>query len=138
MNLFTYGSLMFAPVWERVARNTYPNALASVRGFVRHQVLNEDYPGVIAQAQSASSSHEDALLQGRVYRGVSMEDRHRLDKFEGPDYHCVETQTTDGESVVLYIFVHPQRLSAKAWDPQWFEDVGIHRFLQKYPGFLDQ
>ena len=49
-HVFTYGSLMYAPVWERVVVGRYQAAQASAAGFRRHAVRGETYPGVVSAA----------------------------------------------------------------------------------------
>lgn len=128
-HLFTYGSLMFAPVWERVVRGRYASSVETVKGFVRRGVTGEEYPAVIR------SEAPDAVLSGRVYRNIQLADLQRLDAFEGDDYQRISTRTCNSEPVELYLYLQPQRMTAQDWDPEWFRKTGMEAFLSRYRGF---
>jgi len=44
MNLFTYGSLMFAEVWSQLVRGDYVKRPARLHGFTRRRVHGDVYP----------------------------------------------------------------------------------------------
>ena len=73
-HLFTYGSLMFEDVWNRLVKGNYLSQKATLRGYARRSVKGDEYP-VIFQA--------DELVEGVVYYDISEEDRIILDIFEG-------------------------------------------------------
>lgn len=123
---------MFEPVWQRVAKGRYPSSLETIEGFVRRGVRGEEYPAVIR------SNDPRAVLEGRVYRDVQDEDLRRLDAFEGEDYRRISTVTQTGETVALYLYCHPQRMTDEPWDPDWFRSTGMAAFLQRYPGFVSE
>jgi gamma-glutamylcyclotransferase (GGCT)/AIG2-like uncharacterized protein YtfP len=128
VNVFTYGSLMFAPVWERVVRGNYKNSLATLAGHSRHALIGETYPGV--RMNSA------AKVRGRVYFGVDAADIARLDDFEGDNYDRLITPVTleSGEAVDagFYLYKGPLAFTAQDWDPQWFEREGMAIFLATF------
>jgi gamma-glutamylcyclotransferase (GGCT)/AIG2-like uncharacterized protein YtfP len=132
-HLFTYGSLMFAPVWTRVATKPYHNSSEVIQGFARYKVSGEEYPAALAKPDEPSSR-----LVGRVYWNVDLVDLERLDQFEGSDYERISTQTVSGHTVALYIYLRPALVSKEAWDPAHFENVGMGKFLARYPGFNAQ
>ena len=49
-NLFVYGSLMYEPVWRRIVRGEFQSTRASLRGYRRLCVVNEDYPAIVKGA----------------------------------------------------------------------------------------
>jgi gamma-glutamylcyclotransferase (GGCT)/AIG2-like uncharacterized protein YtfP len=130
-NVFTYGSLMFAPVWERVVRGTYRSAAATLSQHRRFALADETYPGMIAQP--------GADVTGVVYFDVDPADLLALDRFEGEEYRriCVPVQplATGGVSVAptvmaeTYLFEAVHRLSALPWEPEAF---ALQRFLDSY------
>lgn len=134
MNIFTYGSLMFAPVWRAVVKGDYRSRPAVVRGFVRRCVKNETYPGVIAAAPQQ-------VLAGRVYFDVDGLDVQRLDRFEGSYYRreAVQVMLEDEKlsRARIYVFKDEYRslLEARDWDVAWFEREGLKHFLRDYQGF---
>jgi gamma-glutamylcyclotransferase (GGCT)/AIG2-like uncharacterized protein YtfP len=137
-NLFTYGSLMYSPVWEKIVRDsgaeTYANQLGRIDGYSRHAVMGETYPGVIPAPGGS--------VRGRVYFNLSSADLARLDNFEGPDYERIEVsvvldagKTGQAESVVqagLYLYRHQDRLTPQDWSTDWFEREGMAKFLATY------
>lgn len=75
-HLFTYGSLMFEDVWNRLVRGNYLSQQATLMGYARRSVKNDEYP-VIFKPMS---------LSGVVYYDISDEDMITLDAFEGEYY----------------------------------------------------
>jgi gamma-glutamylcyclotransferase (GGCT)/AIG2-like uncharacterized protein YtfP len=123
--IFTYGSLMFAQVWERVVRANYCSAPAVVADYARYEIEGETYPGMIAKP--------DGKVHGVLYFGVDAEDVAALDAFEGIEYRrvSVTAQLDSGQSVIAdtYLYVMPQRLSQHTWNPDAFQ---MQRFLDFY------
>jgi gamma-glutamylcyclotransferase (GGCT)/AIG2-like uncharacterized protein YtfP len=132
-NVFTYGSLMFAPVWERVVVGRYVSAPAMLEGFERLAVYGEEYP-VIKPAASTS------LVKGLLYQQVGSQDIARLDDFEGEYYQRTGVDVRIANAVVsaeTYVlkpaFYHIAKPAP--WDEDDFARQGIRRFLQGYKGF---
>jgi gamma-glutamylcyclotransferase (GGCT)/AIG2-like uncharacterized protein YtfP len=127
-HVFTYGSLMFAPVWERVVRGRYKNSLAQLDGHSRHALVGETYPGVRIHAASQ--------VRGRIYFDVDAADVARLDDFEGDNYDRLIAPVTleSGESVNagFYLYKGPLAFTSQDWDPQWFEREGMAVFLATF------
>jgi gamma-glutamylcyclotransferase (GGCT)/AIG2-like uncharacterized protein YtfP len=125
LNIFTYGSLMFPEIWQRVVRGTYRAVPATVEGFVRYALSDDTYPGMIAQA--------DATVEGVLYLDVDAQDVAALDAFEGVEYQRVDIAVTlnSGESLIAgtYIFTATHRLSALPWEPDAFQ---MARFIGSY------
>lgn len=124
-HIFTYGSLMFPPVWQRVVRGSYRSAAARLDDHARFEIRNETYPGVIAQA--------GASVSGMLYFDVSPPDVAALDAFEGIEYRrdSVLVRLESGASVAAgtYIYLQPQKLSKSPWLPEEFQ---MERFLGTY------
>jgi gamma-glutamylcyclotransferase (GGCT)/AIG2-like uncharacterized protein YtfP len=123
-HLFTYGSLMFAPVWRQVVRRRYRSAAARVDGHARYIVIGEDYPGMIAQAEN----HVD----GVVYFDIEPADLAALDRFEGAEYRRASVVLEiDGRQVRAdtYLYIDAAGLSAQPWRP---EDFPLQHFIQRH------
>src|SRR5690606_9178061 len=106
-NIFTYGSLMFPEVWEKVASGRYRTAPATADGYARHPVIGATYPGMVPAAGQA--------VRGMLYFDVTPADVAALDAFEGGDYR-IESITVRLDSGVeatagAYIFLDPRRLA---------------------------
>jgi len=132
-NVFTYGSLMFEPVWKRVVRQRYASREARLDGYVRRKVRGEEYPAVVPAAGCA--------VTGLVYFNVNPADLQRLDRFEGRWYHRRRESLliNDGSRIRGWVYVFREafrdRLQVEDWDPSEFSRRGLHRFLKRYPGF---
>jgi len=135
-HIFTYGSLMYEPVWNTVVRPTdpYNKRNASLNGYIRRSVISQEYPVVIKGEQTD-------FVEGVLYFGIGSTDLERLDKFEGDYYVRVEEviHTRSGQSFRADVYAlkdeYRHIASNNAWDSVNFESVGIHKFLDNYKGF---
>lgn len=125
MHIFTYGSLMFPEIWQRVVRGNYLSATAMLSDHARYALADDTYPGMVAQA--------DAAVQGVLYYDVTPQDVAALDLFEGSEYRRqnVDVVIESGETLIActYIFLAEQRLSGLPWEPQAFQ---MSRFIGTY------
>jgi gamma-glutamylcyclotransferase (GGCT)/AIG2-like uncharacterized protein YtfP len=126
--VFTYGSLMFAPVWTHVVRGHYASAVASALGVRRGAVTGEHYPGC--------RRDDHARTQGQVYFNVNAADMKRLDTFEGAHYwrESILIATDDRQTLPAWIYLYkmPEKLSTADWSPTQFEREGMAKFLATY------
>ncbi|WP_420475715.1 gamma-glutamylcyclotransferase family protein [Noviherbaspirillum sp. ST9] len=124
-HVFTYGSLMFPEVWQRVVRGDYRSTPARLDGYARFEIAAETYPGMVAAAGSS--------VEGVLYFDVSFADMAALDAFEGTQYRrdMVRVVLESGESVEAgtYIYLLPQKLSGSPWLPESFQ---MQRFIGSY------
>lgn len=124
-HVFTYGSLMFAPVWQSVVRGRYSSEATDLAGYRRFAIVDETYPGVIEA--------DAGRVTGVLYRDVNDADLQALDDFEGSAYRrcAVQVVTPAGTSVTAqtYVFLLPQRLARHDWDPATFP---LARFMATY------
>jgi len=133
-HVFTYGSLMYAPVWNMVASGFYQKSPATLKNFVRRAVINQEYPVVLP--------HKDSVgVQGVVYFDVNGPDIRRLDEFEGIYYIrkrepvILENLKTIHAEVYILNDTYRSIASDKEWDQSHFEAFGITHFLTNYDGF---
>lgn len=132
-DLFTYGSLMCEDIMTEVAGAPLPCEPATLHGYRRFLVKDEEYPGVVAEA--------GGLVAGIVYHGIDVENWRRLDRFEGEMYDRkpVTVRYADGRlaKVDCYVFrpefIH--RLSSTEWDFAAFLQDGKTVFQHQYCGF---
>ena len=78
MHIFTYGSLMFPEIWQRVVRGDYRSAPATAPGYARYALADDTYPEMIV--------NEKATVEGVFYFDVDAQDVAALDAFEGSEY----------------------------------------------------
>jgi gamma-glutamylcyclotransferase (GGCT)/AIG2-like uncharacterized protein YtfP len=129
VNVFTYGSLMFEPVWNQVCLGRYLTRKLILNDFQRYCIKNESYPAVIPQ--------QGATVEGLVYLDVSHADQVRLNQFEGVEY-TLRYHEIEGLTVVFYEYVALARLDRRDWIPSEFEQQGLPLFLARHVGgFLE-
>ena len=120
-SLFTYGSLMFPQIWQRVVSGRYACAPATLDDHARYAVRGASYPGMVRQAGER--------VAGVVYFDVDEPDIAALDAFEGSDYlrTVVTARLHNGEavSVETYLFINRGDLLAQAWEPDNFSLQGF-------------
>lgn len=78
-HIFTYGCLMFDPVWTRVVGGRYKKRTARLDGFCRRRMHGQIYPAVVPCSA-------EAHVEGVLYLDVDEADIGRLDRFEGKYY----------------------------------------------------
>lgn len=134
MNIFTYGSLMFADVWRIVAGREFETISATSPGYSIFRVREEAFPGITAAADDA--------VRGLVYLDVDSEAIARLDRFEGEIYKRQQVQTNciDGTQRIADTFViaddSRHLLTSEMWTAEWFvASGGLAEFIARYQGF---
>jgi gamma-glutamylcyclotransferase (GGCT)/AIG2-like uncharacterized protein YtfP len=132
-NVFTYGSLMFAPVWSQVVDGVYAPIPARLDGFQRLAVKGEAYPAAVPLPTGS--------MKGLLYPNISPNDLARLDAFEGKYYlrTPVTVATANGVYVTAWAYIldgqYRHILDTAEWDVGTFAAEGIQHFLARYPGF---
>lgn len=133
-HVFTYGSLMFVPVWTRLVPRSLASVAAVLEGFVREGVRRQRYPGIRREP--------GASTQGRLYLNVDEHEITRLDAFEGDAYQRESVQvsvaTRDGRHLALpaevYRFVDTAELDGAPWDPERFARDSAAGFHHDHAG----
>jgi len=131
VNVFTYGSLMFDPVWSRVVESCYDRRTAILQGYDRKAVRGEFFPVIVPSAPCSR-------VEGLVYLNVSASDLARLDRFEGEYYYRKAEQVAAPDMTILpaEIYVLKEEyyavISPREWDPVHFSTTGIHYFMHHY------
>lgn len=135
-NIFTYGSLMFAEVWQDIVKLPYENQPAWLDGFRRTYILGDQYPVVLPRAGQKN-------LQGVVYFSVKHQDITRLDRFEGEHYYRRRVHPTiqvDGQTKTIEADVYVLKpkyadlATLRPWDPELFERRNLRFFRKMYSG----
>lgn len=130
-HIFTYGSLMFPEVWERVVNRRYKSCEAHTAGLVRRKISNSTYP--VAFAGSPEN-----VLDGRLYWNVSPADLGRLDRFEGEYYERKPILVASGQdetkiSADVFLLKPKYKLLAGPddWSPRHFQKHELQRFIHR-------
>lgn len=130
MNVFTYGSLMFSPVWANVVGKVYSQQNARLYGYKRRKIKGEIYPAVIPGT-------DGDYVDGIIYLDVDDNDIGRLDMFEGACYHkkLRECVLEDQSKAMAYVYVFKKAyqylIEDKEWDPDWFAKAGLRLFFSE-------
>jgi gamma-glutamylcyclotransferase (GGCT)/AIG2-like uncharacterized protein YtfP len=128
MRLFTYGTLMFPEVWQRISIGVVPAEPAVLRGYAMYRVKNAVYPGII-RAEPASEVH------GKVYVDLDEDTLFELDTYESSFYQRLPVRVTlaSGEEVECHAYVVPDSrrdlLTTEPWDAEWFRVNELDRYL---------
>lgn len=130
-HLFTYGSLMFEQVWDKLVKGNYLSQKATLNGYTRRSVKEDEYP-VIFQG--------DEYVEGVVYYDISDEDMQTLDAFEGEYYERKEVElVVKGSMIQACVYVlktdYFHIIDPKPWSEGVFATQGLPRFLANYKGF---
>lgn len=128
MSLFTYGTLMFREVWQRIAVGEFPSEAATLNGYAIYRVRDAVFPGIVRAS-------EDDQVCGRLYHGLDEESIFELEAYESDLYDraTVEVISVDGELVTAQAFVIPESrreaLTDEAWDAAWFAKHELENYL---------
>ena len=128
MRLFTYGTLTFPEVWQRISVGTFPSRTAVLKGYSLFRVKEAVYPGII-RSNSASDVH------GLLLDGINDDTMFELDAYESSFYDRlpVKVVVEDGAEVECYAYIVPESrrdlLTNESWDKEWFRDNELHRYL---------
>lgn len=131
MNVFTYGSLMYRPVWDRVVSREYAAVAALLRGYARRRIRGEIYPAL-------RPGGAESTVRGVVYLGVTPDDLSALDRFEdeGDAYSRIEVpvELADGRTVqaATYLYREAALVEESLWEPDRFETSDLRVFLDRY------
>jgi gamma-glutamylcyclotransferase (GGCT)/AIG2-like uncharacterized protein YtfP len=133
-DIFTYGSLMFWPVWSKVVTGNYKSMPGKIFGVQRKCIKEETYPCIVG-------TETDESVEGIVYFHVIHEDICRLDLFEGQYYRRRKKKCmlADGRLIDTETYLFRKEfyhlVEDKDWDMKRFESEEIYHFINRYKGF---
>lgn len=129
-NLFAYGTLMDARVFERVVGAKYESCQAVLTGYERFAFANECYPGIVP------SNHENAI-RGVLYLNIQQHHWLLLDNYESSMYKrvnvLVNTLVKSTIEADTYVVEPPfrNRLVNKPWDFDEFVANHLDKYLRE-------
>ncbi len=130
-HIFTYGSLMFDEIWQRVTAGAYTKLPATAHGVKRTCIRGDCYP-VAVPCQTARA------LSGLLYLNVTETDIVALDGFEG-DYYLRSSWRVRSAlgnrwyKADIYL-LHPRfrkLASIRPWRPEIFSRCHLPRFIAR-------
>jgi gamma-glutamylcyclotransferase (GGCT)/AIG2-like uncharacterized protein YtfP len=128
MNLFTYGSLVFAEVMRAVTGRSFAHEPARLPGWTRVCIRGTRFPGVRA--------HRSLATSGVLWRDVDPRSLARLDRFETHHYErrTLRVRTGSGEEVPAEVYViadaHLHDLSQEPWDRAQFARQSLAQLVR--------
>ncbi|MEO2048770.1 MAG: gamma-glutamylcyclotransferase family protein [Pirellulales bacterium] len=129
MSLFTYGSLMYAEVWECIGLKRCVAQPAILSGFAIYRVCDSLFPGII-------QAGPDDQVQGVLYHDLEVGTLVELDAYESELYERTTVYALNQDSVRIkcqdYVIPLANRaaLSNDVWDSDWFQQHGLAKYLQ--------
>jgi len=115
MHLFTYGTLMDAAIWSRVALEERECRRAVLHGYEARKLSDRTFPGLVPC--------EGMVTPGLVYLNVSDEALARLDDYEDDFYERVAAPVVleDGSTLTAEVYLimdaHRDAVLAERWLP---------------------
>ncbi len=128
MHLFTYGTLMFPEVWQRISIGSFPAQPAVLRGYSMYRVKDAVYPGIIC-------GETDSEVRGMLYTDLDEDTLFELDTYESSFYVRLPVRaiTASGQDLECHAYVVPSSrrdlLTSEPWDAEWFRSHELDRYL---------
>ncbi len=114
---FTYGSLMYADIFERVAGRVPECSPATLNNWRRHALRDRTYPGAVQELGHS--------IRGVLWHDISDSELIRLDAFESSEYQRIEVEVTleSGQTLMaqIYAWLNPGLLEVNDWSQDDFE-----------------
>ncbi|MBM4384777.1 MAG: gamma-glutamylcyclotransferase [Deltaproteobacteria bacterium] len=126
--LFSYGTLMLAPVRRLHSRRAFATEPATLAGFARVALRGASYPGLVPDARG--------VVTGVLVRGIAPALLAKLDRWEGAEYtrQPVRVTLASGESAPAFVYVRAPRARSRAlaqdWEASAFERRDLARWLK--------
>lgn len=130
-DVFVYGSLLFADIFEAVTGGSPARVGARLEGYARYRLRGESYPAIVPEP--------GARTAGAVYRALSQDMLDRLDRFEGEEYvrARVTVVLATGAPVQAHVYVldplERHRIDPVPWDPEHFDRTHRAAFATLHP-----
>ncbi len=125
-NIFSYGSLMYAAVFDPVAGSTARPTLATLKDWSRHRIMSKSYPAAVPAF--------GAQIEGVLWQDVGQDAVARLDRFEGDEYRreTVVVTKADGLTVDadIYRWLDTTTLEPEDWSREEFEKMHLESFFR--------
>lgn len=130
MNLFAYGTLIFADIWQCVVGHEVESKTAELSGYQVRRVVDDLFPVMVP------GTSED-IAQGVVYYGLTDRDVQLLDHYEAHLYERIEVQplAEDGSSATCQTYVLREQYSSaaseEAWTTAWFAKHAKQEYIKR-------
>lgn len=130
MNLFTYGTLIFADIWQCVVGHAAESTPAELSGYRVLGVVDDLFPVMIPGTT-------DDRASGVIYFDLTDQDLQRLDDYEAHLYERKEVYpvTEDGGSVACQTYLlreeYYSAATEEAWTPAWFAEHAKRQYMER-------
>lgn len=128
MNLFAYGTLMWPEVLEAVMGRRMAGEKVTLAGYKRLRVKGQHYPVMLESP--------DDSVNGVLYNGLTEEEFHCLDAFEGVEYDRTEVALGEG-TAFAYVLSNDWKHIADSclWKPEQLRPEELAMFCEEYKGW---
>ena len=130
MNLFAYGTLIFADIWQKVVGHVVESTPAELSGYRVRRVLDDLFPVML------SGTTEDRAT-GVIYYDLTDRELQLLDHYESHLYERIEVHPVakDGASVACqaYLLREEYRSAAtdEVWTTAWFAEHAKREYMKR-------
>lgn len=127
INVFTYGSLMYADIFEKVTGCLPVSLPATARNWQRHGLANRTYPGAMP------SRLDKAVIEGVLWLDLSQAALSALDDFEGHEYCRTEIELIAANGLAHRAYIYEWLLHDQVrgdWKVEDFEKHHRQHFVQ--------
>ncbi len=131
MHLFTYGTLMFPEVWDRLAIGEFASVPATLPNYAVYRVRDAVFPGLVAVAEEDPPQ----AVEGMIYLDLDQETLFELDTYESDLYDrvAVSPVLASGKQIACEAYVIPSArraaLTSQPWCPDEFKAKQLQRYL---------
>ena len=127
MNLFTYGTLMFPEVWQRIGLSDFSSHPATLPGFAIYRLKDAVFPGIVR-----ANPHDH--VSGLLYLDLDEDAMFELDAYESDLYDRIPViAATEAGPIECTAFVIPDSrrhvLTNESWDAQSFREKQLAKYL---------
>lgn len=128
VNVFCYGTLEFNAVMQKVTGAIFAPEPATLIDYARYLVKGAPYPAIVYQP--------GAVTEGTLFRGLSTQQMHMMDEYEGSLYDRIESVVlaSKGELIPAQIYIVPPSrqhyVSRQAWNKHEFELLYLNNFCK--------
>ena len=131
MHLFTYGTLMFPSIWQRVVGIDFAAQPATLRGYAVYRVRNDVYPVLV-------EGDPTTVAEGLVYYDLDSKTIAKLDRYESCIYirQTIQATSTDDRLFECATYVlspkHRSLCTDDPWTAEWFTQHALQEYMRRF------
>lgn len=120
--LFVYGTLQFPEVLAALIGRVPDHEAAAAEGWRSAPLQGRPYPGLVP---------DQCTARGHQLAGLTAEERHLLDAFEGPMYALKQLDLLDGRRAWAYVWNDTTTaIKPGHWSPERFQQQHLPAYVE--------